>query len=470
MSLIDSVRSFFRSIRFRLTLWYLLVIAVLLGCFGAAAYIVLSYQLHRNLNESIRARAVEVENGLKMEGGQVSIAGQPTDLVLVYGSNGALLRSIGPTISFTGVGRIVSNALLGQSGSATGITPDGQQIALYASPYTIPPDTRVAVVIGRPETEIESVLSNVKGIFWLAALMAICLAAVGGSILANRALYPLFTMTGAAENIGESNLSHRIDIHGEDELGRLASTLNRMIDRLETAFNRQRQFAADASHELRTPLSVIQAESTLALGKERSADEYRKSLEVVSQEVDYMTTMLGNLLSMARSEAGKDPFNFEKFNLKGLMKELEPNAELLAGEKGLEFSMNSLEDAIVEGDRVKLKQLFLNILDNAVRYTPAGGSVSISLASKDGQAVVSISDTGIGIPDEQRQLIFERFYRVDKARSRAQGGAGLGLAIAKHIVDNHGGRIEVESQVGKGSTFRVFLPLDSTAKVGIGTN
>ena len=463
MILFERIRVFFKSIRFRLTVWYLLVIAVLLACFGAAAYIMLSYQLHRNLDESLRSKAVEIEGDLKIDAGQVSIAGQPTDLVMVYDSNGAQLRRLGPSVTFAGVNRLVASALLGQSSFATGNTPEGQTLRLFASPFTVLPDTRVAVVVGRPETEIETVLGNVKSILWLSAVVAICLAAVGGSVLANRALYPVFTMTGAAENIGETSLSHRMQIHGEDELGRLGSTLNRMIDRLETAFNRQRQFAADASHELRTPLSVIQAESSLALGKERSAEEYRKSLEVVSQEVDYMTTMLGNLLSMARSEAGKDPLKFEKVNLMDLMTEVSANAELLAREKGLQFNRGSFDNVVVEGDRVRLKQMFLNILENAVRYTPAGGSVSVSLASKDRFAVVSIADTGIGIPEEQLPLIFERFYRVDKARSRAQGGAGLGLAIAKHIVDNHGGRIDVESRVRKGSTFKVLLPLDGAA-------
>ncbi len=467
MSLFQSVRTFLKSIRFRLTVWYLLVIAVLLACFGVASYIMLSYQLHRNLNESIRSRAMEIESGLKIEGGAVTIAGEPNDLVLIYDSSGALILKIGPSVTFTGVGRLVPDALLGQSGFATGITPEGQEIRLYASPHTILPDTRVAVVIGRPETEIETALSNVKSILGLSAFVAICLAAVGGSVLANRALYPVFTMTGTAEDIGESNLSRRLAIHGEDELGKLGATLNRMIARLETAFNRQRQSAADASHELRTPLSVIQAEATLALAKERTAEEYRKSLEVVSQEVEYMTTMLGNLLLMARSEAGQDPFHFEKVSLKELLTELSATAQLLAREKGLEFKLDSLGNVNVEGDRVKLKQLFLNLLDNAVRYTPAGGSVVASLSSNGDFAIVSISDTGIGIPEEQRLLIFERFYRVDKARSRAQGGAGLGLAIAKHIVDSHGGRIDVESQVGKGSTFRVFLPIGETDPISL---
>jgi signal transduction histidine kinase len=208
---------------------------------------------------------------------------------------------------------------------------------------------------------------------------------------------------------------------------------------------------------------VIQAESSLALGKERTAEEYRKSLEVVSQEVDFMTSMLENLLMMARTEAGKEPFRFERVSLKELLTELSATVGVRAKEKGLRFGPNPLDDVVVEGDRVKLRQLFTNILDNAVRYTPPGGEISLSLKSMDGSAVVAIADTGIGIPEEQLSLIFERFYRVDKARSRAEGGAGLGLGIAKDIAETHGGRIEVESKVGKGSTFKVMLPLDVTA-------
>jgi heavy metal sensor kinase len=450
---------FFKSIRFRLTLWYVIVIVALLACFGVAAYIMLSYQLHRNLDESLRSKALEVESGLRFEAGQLTILGQPSELVMVHDADGALVRRLGPNVAFNQVDRFVKLALLGQPQFFSETTSEGLEVRFYATAFTIPPDSRVAIVVGKPPVEIESVLSTVKSIFSLSAFFAVVLAAFGGSVLTNRAFYPVLRMTGAAEDIGEANLAGRIEVHSEDELGRLASTLNRMMGRIELAFNRQRQFAADASHELRTPLSVIQAESTLALGKDRSADEYRKSLEVVSQEVDYMTTMLGNLLLMARSEAGKEPFHFEKVNLKELMIELSPSVELRAKDKGLEFDLSSLDDLTVDGDRVKLRQLFTNILDNAVRYTPVGGSVSVTFASREGFAVVNITDTGIGIAEEQLPFIFERFYRVDKARSRAEGGAGLGLGIAKHIAESHGGRIEVVSRVGKGSTFRVYLPL-----------
>jgi heavy metal sensor kinase len=455
---------FFRSIRFRLTVWYLIVIALLLTAFGVSAYILLSNQLIRSLDRSLSSTAVEIESGLKLENGKISIVGQSNDLVLVYNANGELALRLGPNVAFSKVHGMVQSALLGLSDFETETIAGGQRVRLYAAPFTILPDTRVAVVIGRPPAEADSVLSTVRSIFMLSAFIVVGLAALGGMILANRALSPVLRITGQAENIGESSLGRRIEINSEDELGRLGSTLNRMIDRLEIAFNRQRQFAADASHELRTPLSVIQAEASLALSKNRDADDYRKSLEVVAQEVDYMSNMLGNLLQMARSESGKEQLNFERVNLKELLEDLASDVEFLAGEKGLDFDLSLLGNVIVDGDRVKLKQLFLNIIDNAVRYTPSGGSVSASLVAKDGFAVVRVTDTGIGIPEEQLDLIFERFHRVDKARSRSAGGSGLGLSIAKQIADNHNGRIEVESKVGKGSTFRVFLPLSEPAE------
>ena len=171
-----------------------------------------------------------------------------------------------------------------------------------------------------------------------------------------------------------------------------------------------------------------------------------------------MTAMLSNLLLMVRAEAGKEPFNFETVNIRDVLAELASDVSVLAREKGIEFKVDVADDLFVEGDRLKLRQLCLNIIENAIRYTTAG-NVAVSAAAKNGTAVVSVTDTGIGIAAEQIPLIFERFYRVDKARSRAQGGAGLGLGIARYIAEAHGGKIEVESTVGKGSTFRILLPL-----------
>jgi len=250
-------------------------------------------------------------------------------------------------------------------------------------------------------------------------------------------------------------------VQSENEMGRLATTLNGMIARLEAAFSRQRQFTADASHELRTSLAVIQAESTLALEKDRTPAEYRKSLELVSQEVTYMSAVIGKLLLLARGDSGKEPLNFQEVSIKELLTELSSDVEVLARDKGLKFKLGPLEDITVKGDRVKLRQLFLNLLENAIRYTASGGSIISAAVKRKDTAVVSVSDTGIGIPPEHLPRIFERFYRVDKARSRAEGGTGLGLAIVRYIVKAHSGKIEVESQPGRGSTFRVILPLSS---------
>jgi signal transduction histidine kinase len=232
-----------------------------------------------------------------------------------------------------------------------------------------------------------------------------------------------------------------------------------MIARLEEAFKKQRQFVADASHELRTPLAIIQAESSLALGKERTQAEFRKSLELVSQEVDYMSDIVGKLLLLARSDAGVEPVDLRDVDLKELLVGLSQDVEALAQEKGLRFTLGSTDSLTIKGDKLKLRQLFLIVLDNAIRHTPGGGSISGSLVRRNDSAVASIGDTGIGIPDEYLPFIFDRFYRVDKARSRAEGGMGLGLSIALSIAKMHGGDIEVESQVGAGTTFRIVLPL-----------
>jgi heavy metal sensor kinase len=450
---------FFKSIKIRLTVWYLIVTVLLLIVFSTVAYLLLSYNLYQDMDNSLKARGAELRTTLSMEFGQAIFATQQNEVLLIYGSDGTLLQRFGPEAEFTSITDQIKQALAGQSLIFTAVTRDGQEYRLYATPFTVNLNTRIAITVGQPTAGIKNVLGAFRDILGISGLAVILLAGAGGLFLANRALKPVERMTRTAQEIGESDLSRRISVHQEDELGRLALTLNGMIERLEAAFNRQRQFTADASHELRTPLAIIQAESTLALSKTRTETEYQKSLEVVSQEVTFMSAIIDKLLFLARSDAGREPLNFEEVNLKELFTKLSADIETLAGDKGLQFRLGPVEDLTVKGDRVKLRQLFLNILENAIRYTPGGGSISGTVTRREEMAVVSITDTGIGIPAEHLPHIFERFYRVDKARSRAEGGTGLGLAIARYIAEVHGGKIEVASQVGQGSTFTVFLPI-----------
>jgi len=448
-----------KSIKFRLTLWYLAAIVVLLVIFGTVAYYLLSKNLYRNLDESLRTRVIELQGSIKIDGRQVLFEQKVSELVMIYDADGALMERLGPNVEFSNIDKTVQEALFGKSSFVSASTPNGPDVRLYAAPFNVDSGTRVAIIVGRLPNDILDMLAIFRMVILNSSLLVVILAGVGGLFLADRTLKPVERIADIARGIGECDLSRRIDIQTDDELGRLASTLNGMIARLEEAFKKQRQFVADASHELRTPLAIIQAESSLALGKRRTQEELRKSLELVSQEVAYMSDIVGKLLLLARSDAGVEPVNFQDVNIRDILVELSQDVEALAQEKDLRFTLGSMDSLTIKGDRLKLRQLFLIILDNAIRYTPGGGSISGSLVRRNDSTVASIGDTGIGIPAEHLPFIFDRFYRVDKARSHAEGGMGLGLSIAMSIAKMHGGKIEVESQAGVGTTFRIVLPL-----------
>jgi len=431
--------------------------------FSSVAYIMLDHNLYQNLDNALRAKSTQLN-------APSVIIPQSDEILLSFNYNGTLNQEIGTiTVDTSKLSGLVKQALSGQNSYLTTVTTANQGIRLYATSFlNLFNDQTVVVVVGRLTTEITDVLHTFMYIIIFAMIGVIVLAGLGGLFLADRVLRPVERITKTAQKIEGSDLSQRIDVKTDDELGRLAVTLNEMIGRLEESFSRQRQFTADASHELRTPLAIMQAEATLALSKERAPDDYRKALETISQESDYMSSVIGKLLFLARSDAGKEQLNFEDVDLKELIIGLAANIEAFAQDKGIKFTVDTKDDVNVSGDKVKLRQLFTNILENAVRYTPADGKISISLLEKESNAVVSISDTGIGIPPEHLPHIFERFYRVDKARARADGGVGLGLAIAKIIAESHKGKIQVESEVGKGTTFIVSIPVKVLTQQHVG--
>jgi len=460
--------SFIHSIKFRFTMWYLLVLAVLLIALSAGVYFYLSRSLYRSLDDSLELRSTQLSSipAILESIRQGEFQEELGEFVILYFYSGDQLMEMSPQgISIPLSGEFISQAIAGASLFTTIQTEDGEGLRLLAVPINIsilgpPPGIQpAALIIARSTKQIDQALAGLLRTLIIAVPLALALAAAGGIFLARRALKPVDKIAQTAQEIEESDLSRRINVNTKDELGRLAATLNEMIGRLEKAFQRQKQFTSDASHELRTPLAVIEAESTLALQKERPSSDYRQSLEIISQESRQMSSLIDQLLTLARADAGKEQWNFTEVDLGKLIGNLSTDVEVLCQEKGLSFQLGQSQDLVVKGDEARLRELFMNLLDNAIKYTPAPGTVSVSFRREGQMAVVAIMDTGIGIPAEDIPFIFERFYRVDKSRSRAEGGSGLGLAICRHIAEAHGGKIEVESQVGVGSTFSVWLPL-----------
>jgi heavy metal sensor kinase len=448
-----------KSIKFRLTVWYILTVGVLLVVFGTTSYLLLRSNLYRNLEDSLKARVLELKGTIKFDGDRVLLDQKIDEIVLIYNADGKLMNKLGANVEYSNIDRTVQRVLLGSSFFVSSQTAGGMDVRFYAVPINRDSQTRMALIVGKVANDVQNVLAIFRLAVLNSSIFLIVLTGIGGWFLAGRTLKPVERITAIARGIGESDLSRRIDVESDDELGRLAATLNGMIARLEEAFLKERRFVADASHELRTPLAVLQAETSLALEKPRDQDAYRQSLETVAQEVAYMSDIVGKLLVLARSDAGREPLDLQDVDVAGVMRELVQDVEALALDKGLTLRFDPLESVTVRGDKVRLRQLFLNVLDNALRYTPSGGTVNGSVGAQDGRAVVMIGDTGMGIAAEHLPFIFDRFYRADRVRTNGEGGTGLGLSIATSIAKMHGGTIEVESEVGRGTTFRILLPL-----------
>ena len=293
----------------------------------------------------------------------------------------------------------------------------------------------------------------------LAASGLVILAAgvLGGGWLSSRAIRPIAEMTATAESISAQNFSERINAKDTDsELGKLATVLNGTFDRLQAAFERQSQFTADASHELRTPLSVITTHTELALSRPRSNEEYRGTIETCQRASLRMKSLIDSLLVLARFDSGVQSLKTDRLDLGPLIRDCVELVEPLASDRNVDIEYH-MASCYVAGDRDRLSQVVTNLLTNAIRYNVEGGHVSVASRTDSGTAFISVTDTGIGIDGDQLSRIFDRFYQVDKARSRAEGSSGLGLSICKTIVEAHGGTIAATSSPGKGTTIEVRI-------------
>jgi signal transduction histidine kinase len=293
-----------------------------------------------------------------------------------------------------------------------------------------------------------------------------CLIALGGVsiyFLSRKMLKPIDRVSSLAARISSTNLKERINYAGpDDEIKRLADTFDGMLSRLEHAFDSQKQFIQDASHELRTPIAIAQTNiEVLEMDDKVTVKDYERLKDILKVNLERMSTMSEKLLLLSESEQGKA--NWSTIDLTALLNEVTAEFKTKAGEKSINLELATIEETMpISGDAFRLKQVLVNLVDNAIKYNKPGGAVKISARADDSQVVVEIKDNGIGISQADQQRIFERFYRVDKSRSRAQGGSGLGLAIVKKIVEEHGGTVSVESALGEGSTFRITLPRRKT--------
>jgi heavy metal sensor kinase len=485
-----------RSVRARLTFWYTLLVLSTLGAFGVVSYYFTSRTLLENLDLSLGQEVRWVQDFIKPQASKIKPSKRSIDALLrrkpapaitpsdsANGDTAAAQEAdkiwnrifehtlLSPKKTYIQVADHRNNIIyrsyslgadslaLPDSVSSGGTLVTTTHLQGEALRIAVTSDRNFTIIVGYPLAELAEVLENLFSIFLILIPIALAASVIGGLYLANKSLRPIDEVTTRARRITAENLDQTIPVRDvEDEMGRLITTINDMIRRLHDSFAQIQQFSADASHELRTPLTIVRGEIELALHTIKTPEEYRRILASTLEEIVRMSSIIDNLMTLARADQGLFEVNLSEVHLGSLVDELYEDSEILAEPKRIHVSLTKNIPVTIVGDKVRLRQLFLNLIDNAIKYTPEGGSVTLAVDRQNGTAVFEVTDTGIGIPPQDIERIFNRFYRVDKARSRELGGTGLGLSIAKWIAELHRGSITVRSEVDKGSTFTVHLP------------
>jgi two-component system, OmpR family, sensor kinase len=468
------------SIRLRLTLWQTALLSLVLTAFAVVVHVAVDRQETSQLAYTLRVRAEDVQHaiydarhaGAAGEAGSIEGPSPALDRAItaalgdgalsavVLGPDGReLARSENLDGAFPVPAKVVQSALGGDRVLKTKEI-GGEEMRLYAEKVSLGRDGGSgALVVAASMRPVAATMARWRWGLVGAVLGTTALASAIGWFLASKAMRPVDRMTQAARAIGRAaDFSRRLpEPPQRDELGRLAVTFNEMLSQLGEAFATQRRFLADASHELRTPLTVVRTNAE-ALQRGVAADpvERAETLRAIVRETDRMGRLVADLLALARADAGQ-PLTRRRLALDTLVLDVYEQEQALAN--GVHLDLGEWEQVEVEGDPDRLKQVVLNLVDNALRHTPDGGTVTLDLLRRGEEAVLRVRDTGPGIPQEQLGRIFERFYRVDQPRSRQTGGTGLGLAIAQEVARAHEGRIEVESRLGAGSTFSLVLPV-----------
>ncbi len=470
------------AIRTRLTFWYTGVLAVSLFAFGVLIYSLLAGILLSVMDDRLTRQAQDVIGLIQNENdpAAVVLSGRvqlpeidvfaAQYFIQIVGADGQPLQ-LSDNLQGQHLPMPASSASDIAAGRSQAYTVDasrGVRLRVASVPLVVARRPAGAVLVAQSLADLDSALVVIRTALLIGALLMLLLAASGGIILARTALRPIQAITDTAQRITHTqDLSQRIPVRVlNDEVGRLTSTINDMLSRLETLFQAQQRLVADVSHELRTPLTTIQGNLDL-LRRGAAADPAMRgdALRAIGDETARMRRMVNDLLLLAQADAGLK-LRLEPVELDTLLLEVYRQTQVLAS--GVTVRLGAEDQASVLGDEDRLRQLLLNLVDNAIKYTPAGGMVTLGLSRRDGWAQIAVSDTGMGIAAEDLPHIFERFYRADRSRGRS-GGSGLGLPIAGWIAQAHGGRIEVTSQVGQGSVFTVWLP-ERMADEGRSTN
>jgi heavy metal sensor kinase len=456
-------------VRARLTVWYVLLLAVILATLGSFLLLRLRADLVAEVDEALDAQAAGVladDDGLAVIAGR-RVPGLPPGetAAQLVSSTGAVRDRAGSAapdqslLTPAMLRRVLAGHQLRAEVRAEPGGPPYRLLALRRTGRGAP----TALVVAAPLADVDRSVQRLRLLLLVAGPIALALAGGGGWLLTRAALAPVDRMTEQAGAIGAARLGDRVSVpDAADELTRLARTLNGMLERIERGVVEQRRFVADASHELRTPLAVMRAELEVAL-RTHGPDDDREVLASAAEEVARMSKIVDDLLTLAHRDENRLELLLEPVDLGEIAGGVAAQLRPLADEAKVRLTVEAAPGAVVLADRTRLTQVVSNLVDNAVKYTGAGGTVQVEVWAEPDGAGLAVGDTGAGIAPEHLPKVFDRFYRLDAARTRAQGGSGLGLAICRELVEAHGGRLWAESSLGVGSTFSLALPIQPPA-------
>lgn len=456
-----------QPVKLRLTLWYAAAMTVVLGFFAVAVYEIVEHRMESELDRQLRIDFDLVEAQLDLDDtGQVRwpVRGAHGDEGFarlfawfeVWSEDGMLLLRHWP-VPESQIHRPLPAPATFTLSFRDHEIEDGLPVRLMERPARLQ-GRGVMLRIFRDQSGMRQTLRQIVEVFVLMLPFAVALACLGGYLLARRSMSPVSDMAAKARRITSESLGARLpNPNPHDEIGQLATVINETLARLENSFNELRRFTADASHELRTPLTALRTVGEVAL-RRGDPGALREALQSMLEEAQRLTELTEALLTLARTESGHTQVHTEAVDLVEVVREVTESLEVLASDKEQSLKIAGDADVTARADRTLLRQALMNIVHNAIRYSPPKVRITLRLGRDRGEAIAEVIDEGPGIDAEYRSKIFDRFFRADAGRSRSAGGYGLGLAIAKASVERQGGRIEVTSELGRGSTFRIRLP------------